>query len=115
MASTGRAIQVAVTHTFLAVAAGAAIETFMPPFTNDAALMTQVFETIVQVGLNGAVVAALAPSLQRDDPTVGIPFSSALYQSQPGLAQRISSVASAAKQQAHQSSQKMGLPAVVAA
>jgi hypothetical protein len=97
--STSRSIQVSVTHTALGIAIGAAIEGLMPSFTSSASVANQAFETLVQVGLNGAALATVAGFLRDDDPTFGIPFSMALFQSQPELARRIEALSALAKAQ----------------
>lgn len=104
--STSRSIQVSVTHTVLGVAIGAAIEGLLPSFTSSASLANQAFETLVQVGLNGAALATVAGFLRDDDPTFGIPFSMALFQSQPELARRIESLSAVAKAQVVQGVQR---------
>lgn len=106
--STGRTIQVAVTHTLVGIGIGSLIEAMLPRFTNDASLTTLAFEMLVQVGLNGAALAAVTGFLrQESDPTFGIPFGAALFQAQPELAARIESVSAAAKAQVVQAVQKM--------
>lgn len=97
--STSRSIQVSVTHTALGIAIGAAIEGLLPSFTSSASVANQAFETLVQVGLNGAALATVAGFLRDDDPTFGIPFSMALFQSQPELARRIEALSALAKAQ----------------
>ena len=68
--STGRAIQVSVTHTVLGVGVGAAIEASLPAFSAGASLTNLIFETLVQVGLNGVALASVSEFLRDDDPTV---------------------------------------------
>ena len=100
--STSRSIQVSVTHTVLGVIIGSAIEALLPKFNEGASLTNQAFETLVQVGLNGAALAAVSNYLRDDDPTFGIPFSMALFQSQPELSLRIESLSAVAKEQVAQ-------------
>ena len=87
--STGRAIQVSVLHTFVGLAIGSVIEGVLPSYTEGSSVANQAFEALVQVGLNGAALAAISPLLANDDPTFGIPFSLALYASQPQLELRV--------------------------
>jgi hypothetical protein len=87
-----RAIQVSVTHAALGIAVGSVIEILLPKYNDDASLTHQVFETLVQVGLNGAAISSLSSILSEEDPTFGIPFSMALFESQPQLAQRVHSL-----------------------
>lgn len=104
--STSRSIQISVTHTVLGIGIGAVIEAMLPKFTAGASLATQAFETLVQVGLNGAALATISGFLRDDDPTFGIPFSMALFQSQPELALRIESLSAVAKEQVAQAAQR---------
>ena len=104
--STSRAIQVSVMHTILGIAIGSAIEGILPKFTEGASLTNQAFETLVHVGLNGAALATVSGFLMDDDPTFGIPFSMALFQSQPELALRIESLSAVAKHQVVQGVQR---------
>ena len=111
--ATSRAIQISVTHSVLGIALGASIEALLPKFSADASLTTLAFETLVQVGLNGASLGVAAGLLQGDDPTFGIPLSWALFQAQPELGERVQSLASAVKQQVQIGALQMG-PRVVA-
>jgi hypothetical protein len=104
--STSRSIQVSVTHTVLGIVIGAAIEALLPKFNEGASLSNQAFETLVQVGLNGAALATVSGFLRDDDPTFGMPFSMALFQSQPELALRIGSLSAVAKDQLSQAAQR---------
>lgn len=97
--STARAIQVSITHVALGIIVGSAIEGLLPKSNADASLQQQLFEALVQVGLNGAALSLVATGLRNDDPTFGIPFSMALFEAQPELAERIRSLASVAKGQ----------------
>ena len=110
--STSRSIQVSVTHTVLGIAIGAMIEALLPKFTSGASLTNQAFETLVQVGLNGAALATVSGFLRDDDPTYGIPFSMALFQSQPELTLRIESLSAVAKEQVSQAVQRTAPRAV---
>ncbi len=104
--NTSRSIQVSVTHTVLGIGIGAVIEAVLPKFSRDASLANQVFETLVQVGMNGAALATVSGLLRDDDPTFGIPFSMALFQSQPELAMRIESLSAVAKGKVAQAAQR---------
>lgn len=112
--STARAIQVSITHVGLGVAVGSLIEGVLPHPTDGASLQQQLFETLVQVGLNGAAISVVSSYLRNDDPTFGIPFSAALFEAQPALGVRIRSLAVVAKAQVAQAVQQTGarLPAV---
>ena len=105
--STSRAIQVSVTHAVLGISSGSGIEAMLPKFNEGVSLANLAFETLVQVGMNGAALATVANLLRDDDPTFGIPFSWALFQSQPELSRRIESLASAARDQFSQLGQRM--------
>ena len=112
--STGRAIQISVTHTVLGVGIGSVIEGLLPPFSAGASVTNLVFETLVQVGLNGAALASVSEFLRDDDPTFGIPFSAALLASQTELALRLQTLGAVVKGQVAQVSQRMArqVPAV---
>ena len=105
--STGRAIQISVTHTVLGVGIGSVIEGLLPPFSAGASVTNLVFETLVQVGLNGAALASVSEFLRDDDPTFGIPFSMALLSSQTELALRLQTLGAVVKGQVAQVSQRM--------
>ena len=100
--SAGRSIQVSVTHTAIGILLGAGIESLLPKFTQGASLTSLAFETTVQAGLNGAALVAVASFLAQNDPTSGLPFSMALFQSQPDFAKRIEHLSLAVKEQAAQ-------------
>ena len=104
--STSRAIQISVMHTALGIAIGSAIEAALPPFNEGASLTNLAFETLVQVGLNGVSLVTVAGYLQSDDPTFGIPFSMALYQSQSALRHRIEHLSAVVKHQALEVAQR---------
>ena len=112
--STGRAIQVSVTHTVLGVGVGAAIEASLPAFSAGASVTNLIFETLVQVGLNGVALASVSEFLRDDDPTFGIPFSAALLSSQSDLGRRLSTLGAVVKVQVAQVGQRMArqVPAV---
>ena len=105
--STGRAIQVSITHTVLGVGVGAGIEAMLPAFSAGASVTNLVFETLVQVGLNGVALASVSEFLRDDDPTFGILFSGALFQSQTELVQRLQTLGAVVKVQVTQVSQRM--------
>ena len=112
--STARGIQVSVTHVALGIAVGSAIEGLLPKSNDAASLQQQLFEALVQVGLNGAALSLVASVLKNDDPTFGIPFSMALFEAQPELGQRVRSLAAVAKGQVARAVQQTGplVPAV---
>ena len=110
--ATARAIQISITHSLLGLVCGSTIEALLPKFKAAAALPTLAFETLVQVGLNGAALGVVAAMLQSDDPTFGIPFSWALYEAQPDLGERIHVLAGAVKEQVQIGALRMG-PRVV--
>ena len=104
---TSRAIQVSVTHVTLALIIGSVIEGMLPKFNESAALPSHVFETLVQVGLNGAALGAVTGYLSDNDPTYGIPFSTALYAAQPELNRRFEHLSDAVKVRVAQFSLQM--------
>ena len=106
--STARGIQVSVTHVALGIAVGSAIEGVLPKANAGSSLQQQLFEALVQVGLNGAALSLVATFLRNDDPTFGIPFSMALFESQPELGERIRSLAAVAKGQVSRVVQQTG-------
>lgn len=106
--STARAIQVSITHVALGIVVGSVIEGVLPSPTDGASLQQQLFETLVQVGLNGAALSVMATYLRNDDPTFGIPFSASLFEAQPALGVRIRSLAAVAKAQVSQAVQRTG-------
>ena len=84
---TSKAIQVSVTQVAAGVVLGGVIEAVLPARTEDASLTNQVFEALVQVGMNGAALAIFAGLVRGEgsDPTYGIPFVMSLSASQPEL------------------------------
>ena len=106
MASTGRFIQVSMTHTVLGLVIGATIEGLLPRFNADASLASLAFETLVQAGLNGVALALVAEPLQAGDVTSGLPFSMALFQAQGGLSARVEHLAAVVKDQVAQGVQR---------
>ena len=105
--STSRAIQVSTTHVLVGLAVGSIIEGVLPRFSADAAVTTQVFEMLVQAGLNGAALVSLGPFLADNDPTFGIPFSLALGAAQPELARRFESVGALVRDRVARALQQM--------
>ena len=95
------------THTVLGVGIGAVIEGLLPSFSAGASVTNLVFETLVQVGLNGAALASVSEFLRDDDPTFGIPFSAALLGSQTELAMRLQTLGAVVKVLVAQVSQRM--------
>ena len=112
--STGRSIQVSVTHTVVGVLMGATIEAMLPKFTQGAPLTSLAFETTVQAGLNGAALVMVAGFLSANDPTNGIPFATALYAAQPEFSRRIEQISAVIKEQAAQAARQTAthVPAV---
>ena len=106
--STARSIQVSITHVALGIAIGSIIEGLLPKLNAGASLSTQVFETLVQVGLNGAALSLVSTTLQDNDPTFGIPFSMALFQAQPELQRRVELLGVAVKDRVAQGVQQTG-------
>lgn len=107
---TSRAIQLSITQVTVGVLIGSAVEAVLPKRTEGASLTNQVFEALVQVGLNGAALATFAGLIRGEgvDPTFGIPFSTALYASQPELQSRLAALSKQVKQQVVRVSQQMG-------
>ena len=112
--SVARAIQVSIMHVALGIAIGSVIEGALPGASADASLHQQVFEMLVQAGLNGASIALVGAQLQYGDPTFGIPFSMALFQAQPAFAQRIEFLSSVVTSQVAQGAQRMKAPIAAA-
>lgn len=106
--SAARAIQVSVTQLSLGVLVGSAIEGVLPRHTDGVSVRQLLFETLIQTGLNGAALALLAPWLQNDDPTYGIPFAYSLFWVQSELGSRILTLASAVKGVVAQGVQRTG-------
>ena len=111
--STGRSIQISVTHALVGIAIGSLIESLLPKFTQGASLTSLAFETTVQAGLNGAALVTVAGFLSANDPTNGIPFATALYAAQPELVQRIEHISLVVKDHASQALQQTA-PQIVA-
>lgn len=91
---TSRAIQVSVTQVAAGTVIGATIEALLPKRTEGAPVSTQIFEALVQVGLNGAALALFVGLIRGEgaDPTFGMPFQLALNSSQPELQRRLSAL-----------------------
>ncbi len=104
--SAGRSIQISITHTVIGIGLGSVIDGMLPKFSADASLANQVFETLVQMGLNGAALVLVAGILRDNDPTYGIPFSMALFQAQPELGARILALSDVMKDQVVQAAQR---------
>ena len=111
-----RAIQLSVTQVVAGVLIGATVEALLPKRIEGASLTNQVFEALVQVGLNGAALATFAGLIRGEgvDPTFGIPFSQALYASQPELQARLATLSARAKLEVSRVSQQMVPPALAA-
>lgn len=112
---TSKAIQVSVTQVAAGVAIGATVEAILPKRTENASLTNQVFEALVQVGLNGAALALFVGLVRGEgaDPTYGIPFSQALYASQPELQKRLGALSAVVADQVLRVSQRMAVRAVM--
>ena len=108
---TSRAIQMSVTQVAMALAIGASIEGLLPEYNANAALGLLIFEAVVQVGLNGAALGVASSLLRGDDPTFGIPFSTALYGAQPELTKRLEALSSVVKGRVHRASLQMAAQA----
>ena len=108
--STARAIQVSVTHISTGIILGATLEALMPAYSASASSGALMFEAFVQIALNGVMLSQVASQMSSDDPTFGLPFSLGLFEAQPGLKQRIRTLAAVATQQVSQAVQKMALP-----
>ncbi len=87
--STARGVQIAITHAAMATAIGSVLNTVLPEPDPVASMTTSLFETVVHVGLNGAVYAMLVPFLSSDDPTSGFVFALCLHEAQPTLRYRL--------------------------
>ena len=113
---TSRAIQVSVTQVAAGVAIGATVEALLPKRTEGASLTNQVFEALVQVGLNGAALALFVGLIRGEgqDPTFGIPFSQALYASQPELQKRLAALSEVVGGQVSRASRRMAVQALAA-
>jgi len=111
-----RAIQVSVTQVAAGVAIGATVEALLPKRTEGAPLSSQVFEALVQVGLNGAALAMFVGLVRGEgaDPTYGIPFSQALYASQPELQMRLAALSTVIGGMVSRASRQMLKQAVAA-
>ena len=114
MGSTARAIQYSVAHVSIGIAVGSLIEGVLPSVADGSSLTTTVFETLVQAGLNGAALVLCERCLGQDDPTAGLPFSMALFYSQPEFLRRIDILSSVIRGQVSQAVQRTvpQLPAV---
>ena len=91
----------------MAIAIGAGIEGLLPKYSENAVLSVQIFELLVQVGLNGAALGAASHLLRGDDPTFGIPFSTALYSAQPEMSKRTEALSSVVKGQVRRATLQM--------
>lgn len=105
--STARAIQNSIVHVSLGLVTGAVIEAIMPIHSASASTAMITFEAFVQAALNGVAVSMAGPALMDDDPTYGLPFSTALLASQPEFAKRIDFLAARVREQVGLTSQKM--------
>ena len=113
---TSKAIQVSVTQVAAGVVLGAAIEAVLPKRSEGASVPNQVFETLVQVGLNGAALAVFSGLIRGEgaDPTYGIPFVQALNASQPELRRRLEALSALVASQVRRASLQMAAQSGVA-
>ena len=113
---TSRAIQVSVTQVTVGVVIGASIEALLPSRSENASLTIQVFEALVQVGMNGAALGLFAGLVRGEgsDPTFGIPFSTALYASQPELQNRLRALAAVVNARVSRASRQMAAQVAMA-
>ena len=111
---TARSIQLSVTQVAAGVLIGASIEALLPKRTEGSSLNNQVFEVLVQAGLNGAALAVFAGLIrgEGEDPTFGIPFAHAVITSQPELGKRLSALSAVVGGQVSRASQRMAAPSV---
>jgi hypothetical protein len=109
-------VQLSVTQVVAGVLIGAGVEALLPRKTEGASLTNQVFEALVQVGLNGFALAGFAGLIRGEgvDPTFGIPFSTAMYAAQPELRMRLELLSGVVQRQVALASQRM-VPPVAAA
>ena len=109
---TSRAIQMSITQVAAGVTIGATVEALLPKRTEQTALTNQIFEAMVQVGMNGAALALFVGLVRGEgaDPTCGIPFSQALYASQPELQRRLAALSAVVGALVAQAAQRMALP-----
>ena len=97
--SVTRGIQVSITHGAISIFLGSVIDGLMPGFVDGGSVQALVVECMVQVGCNGAALAAVSSAyLSDDDPTSGIPFSMALFEAQPNLHRRVAALAKQVRQ-----------------
>lgn len=111
---TSRAIQLSVTQVTAGVILGGTIEALLPKQREGASLTNQVFEALVQVGMNGAALGMFAGLVRGEgaDPTFGIPFSQALFAAQPELQMRLRSLSAQVGAMVALASQRMAKPIV---
>jgi hypothetical protein len=86
---SAQAIQSSVAQCVLGLTAGACLEIIMPMQSDAASAASLIFETAVQMALNGVVIVSLSSYLSQNDPTFGIPFATALMEAQPELLSRL--------------------------
>ncbi len=108
--ATARAIQTSVVHITLGTLIGTAIEAILPAYSASSSVAEQTFEALVQAGLIGVSLVAVGPALTADDPTYGIPFSTALFAAQPEFAKRLAGASGLAKRQVLRAAQRMAAP-----
>lgn len=111
--SVTRGIQVSVVHGAIGIVIGALIDGLMPAFADGASQQATFVELMVQMGCNGAALAAVTSVLSADDPTSGIPFSLALFEAQPNLSKRLRAVSSQVRQRVSAGVPQIGQPAVM--
>ena len=111
-----RSIQLSVMQVTFGILLGSTIEALLPGRVEGASLLQQVFEVLVQTGLNGAALSIAADLIRSEgiDPTSGFPFSMALWASQLELRKRIELLSAQVKAMVLRSSLQMARPATKA-
>ena len=106
---TSRTIQSAILQVAAGVVIGSTVEALLPKRTEGASLTNQVFEALVQVGLNGAALATFGGLVRGEgvDLTSGFPFANALYATQPELQARLADLGKVVAVQVARVSQRM--------
>jgi hypothetical protein len=109
--TTAVAVQCAVMQFSIGLTLGGLVEGVLPTTsTETSSVQLQIVETLVQIGLNGAVLGLLPSWIRNDDPTCGIPFAMGLASAQPELEARIRSLGGLIRHQVSQGVQRMVPP-----
>ena len=108
----GATIQSSIMQFIAGVLIGGAVEGVLPKRSEGASVQSQVFEVLVQAGLNGAALAAFAGQVRGSgvDLTYGIPFARALADSQPEFRRRTTALAALVTSQVSRAGLRMALP-----